>query len=51
MGLSLVHACCQRLHLAVAPGTETSAIAMIDLRHRATELARTGSVHLYGGRS
>ena len=49
MGLSLVHACCQRLHLAVAPRSETSAIAMIDLRHRATELARTGSVHLYGG--
>jgi hypothetical protein len=49
MGLSLVHACCQRLHLAVARGTETSAIALIDLRHRATELARTGSVHLYGG--
>lgn len=51
MGLSLAHACCQRLHLAVAPGTLTSAIAMIDLRHRATELARTGSVHLYGGHS
>jgi hypothetical protein len=49
MGLSLVHACCQRLHLAVAVGTETSAIALIDLRNRASELARTGSVHLYGG--
>jgi hypothetical protein len=49
MGLSLVHACCQRLYLAVSPGVETSAIALIDLRHRATELARTGSVHLYGG--
>jgi hypothetical protein len=49
MGLSLVHACCQRLHLAVARGAETSAIALVDLRHRATELARTGSVHLYGG--
>jgi hypothetical protein len=49
MGLSLVHACCQRLHLAVTRGAETSAIALVDLRHRATELARTGSVHLYGG--
>jgi len=48
MGLSLVHACCQRLHLAVVRGVETQAIALIDLRHRATELARTGSVHLYG---
>ncbi len=34
---------------SIPRGSETSAIALIDLRHRATELARTGSVHLYGG--
>ncbi len=50
MGLSLVHACAQRLHVAVEPGIATRAIALIELRHRATELARTGSVHLHGGR-
>jgi hypothetical protein len=49
MGLSLVHACAQRLHVAVTPGASTCAIALIELRHRATELARTGSVHLHGG--
>jgi anti-sigma regulatory factor (Ser/Thr protein kinase) len=48
LGFGLVHACCQRLSVVVEAGRQTRAVALLDLRHRATALARAGSVHLVG---
>ena len=49
LGFGLVHACCQRLSITVEAGRQTRAVAVLDLRHRATSLARAGSVHLSAG--
>ena len=47
MGLALAYACCNQLVLDVAPGVATEAIALIDVRFRPTELARTASYHAF----
>jgi hypothetical protein len=47
MGLALAYACCNQLVLNVSPGTMTEAIALIDVRFRPTELARTASYHAF----
>jgi hypothetical protein len=49
MGLALAYACCNHLVFDVAPGTRTEAIALIDVRFRPTELARTASYHAFVG--
>jgi hypothetical protein len=49
MGLALAYACCNHLVFDVAPGTTTEAIALIDVRFRPTELARTASYHAFVG--
>jgi hypothetical protein len=47
MGLALAYACCNQLVLDVAPGRSTEVIALIDVRFRPTELARTASYHAF----
>jgi hypothetical protein len=47
MGLALAYACCNLLVIDVAPGTTTEVIALIDVRHRPTELGRTASYHAF----
>jgi hypothetical protein len=47
MGLALAYACCNHLVFNVAPGSATEAIALIDVRFRPTELARTASYHAF----
>jgi hypothetical protein len=47
MGLALAYACCNHLVFNVAPGRATEAIALIDVRFRPTELARTASYHAF----
>lgn len=49
MGLALAYACCNQLVLDVAPGRSTEVIALIDVRFRPTELARTASYHAFVG--
>jgi hypothetical protein len=47
MGLALAYACCNHMVFNVAPGATTEAIALIDVRFRPTELARTASYHVF----
>lgn len=47
MGLPLVYACCHQLVVACAPGVATELIALIDVRHKPTELARAASFHAF----
>lgn len=47
MGLALAYACCHQLVIGVAPGKRTEMIALIDVRHRPTELGRAPSFHVF----
>jgi hypothetical protein len=47
MGLALAYACCHQLVIGVAPGRRTEVIALIDVKHRPTELGRAPSFHLF----
>lgn len=47
MGLALAYACCNQLVLDITPGAVTEVIALIDVRYRPTELARTASYHAF----
>ena len=49
MGLPLAYACCNQLVIGVAPSQLTEVIALLDLRHKPTELARAGSFHVFVG--
>jgi len=49
MGLALAYACCNQLVLDIAPGASTEVIALIDVRYRPTDLARTASYHAFVG--
>lgn len=53
MGLALAYACCHQLVIDVAPGRRTEMIALIDVRHRPTEIGRAPSFHVFveGGAS
>jgi len=47
MGLPLAYACCNQLVIGVAPSRLTEVIALLDVRHKPTELARAGSFHTF----
>ena len=49
MGLPLAFACCNQLVIGVAPSQLTEVIALLDVRHKPTELARTASFHTFVG--
>lgn len=49
MGLPLAYACCNQLVLGVAPGRLTEVVALLDVRHKPTELARAASFHTFVG--
>ncbi len=49
MGLPLAYACCNQLVIGVAPSQRTEVIALLDVRHKPTELARAGSFHVFVG--
>ncbi len=49
MGLPLAYACCNQLVIGVAPSQLTEVIALLDVRHKPTELARTASFHTFVG--
>lgn len=47
MGLALVYACCNQLVVGVAPGSVGEVIALLDVRYKPTELARSASFHAF----
>lgn len=47
MGLPLVYACCTQLVIGAAPAELTEVIALLDVRYRPTELARSASFHAF----
>ena len=49
MGLPLVYACCTQLVIGSAPSAMTEVIALLDVRYRPTELARSASFHTFSG--
>ena len=49
MGLALAYACCNQLVLDVAPGKLTEVVALLDVRFKPTELARSASFHVFTG--
>lgn len=49
MGLPLAYACCNQLVIGVAPTHLTEVIALLDVRHKPTELARVASFHTFVG--
>ncbi len=49
MGLALAYACCTQFVLDLAPGTLTEVIALVDVRHKPTELGRAASFHAFIG--
>lgn len=49
MGLPLAYACSNQLVVNVAPGTLTEVIALLDIRYKPTELARSASFHAFWG--
>jgi hypothetical protein len=51
MGLTLVHACCTQLVIGTAPSVRTEVTALLDLRHRPSELGRSTSFHVFRGAS
>ena len=50
MGLPLAYACCTQLAIGCAPRELTEVIALVDVRYKPTELARTGSFHAFAPR-
>lgn len=49
MGLPLAYACSNQLVVNVAPGALTEVIALLDIRYKPTELARSASFHAFWG--
>lgn len=47
MGMALAYACCHQLVLGVAPGRCTEALALIDVRHRPSDIGRSPSLHVF----
>jgi hypothetical protein len=47
LGLALAYACCHQLVVGIDPGKRTEVIALIDVRHRPTELGRAPSFHVF----
>jgi len=47
MGLPLVYACSNQLVIDVAPKLRTEVIALLDIRYKPTELARSASFHSF----
>jgi hypothetical protein len=51
MGLALAYACCHQLVIDVDPNKRTEMLALIDVRHRPTEIGRAPSFHVFVGES
>jgi len=49
MGLPLAYACCNQLVFGCAPRVMTEVIALLDVRYKPTELARSASFHAFAG--
>jgi hypothetical protein len=49
MGLPLAYACSNQLVVNLAPGEMTEVIALLDIRYKPTELARSASFHAFVG--
>lgn len=49
MGLALAYACCSQLVIDVAPGRLTEVVALLDVRFKPTDLARSASFHVFTG--
>jgi hypothetical protein len=49
MGLPLAYACSNQLVINLAPGALTEVIALLDIRYKPTELARSASFHTFIG--
>jgi len=49
MGLQLAYACANQLVINLAPDAATEVIALLDIRHKPTELARAASSHVFVG--
>lgn len=49
MGLPLAYACSNQLVVNLAPGALTEVIALLDIRYKPTELARSASFHAFWG--
>lgn len=47
MGLALAYACCTQLVVDVEPDVMTEVIALLDVRHKPTELGRSASFHTF----
>jgi hypothetical protein len=47
MGLALAYACCNQFVIDLEPDVMTEVIALLDVRHRPTELGRTASFHTF----
>ncbi|HEX3763402.1 MAG TPA: hypothetical protein VHW23_32125 [Kofleriaceae bacterium] len=47
MGLALAYACCNQFVIDLEPDVMTEVIALLDVRHRPTELGRAASFHTF----
>lgn len=47
MGLALAYACCNQLVVDLEPDVMTEMVALLDVRHKATELGRSASFHTF----
>ena len=47
MGLALAYACCNQFVIDLEPDVMTEVIALLDVRHRPTELCRAASFHTF----
>ena len=47
MGLALAYACCNQFVIDLEPEVMTEVIALLDVRHHATELGRSASFHTF----
>ncbi len=47
MGLALAYACCNQLVIDLEPAVMTEVIALLDVRHKPTELGRAASFHAF----
>jgi hypothetical protein len=47
MGLALAYACCNQFVIDLEPDVMTEVIALLDVRHRPTELCRSASFHTF----
>ena len=47
MGLALAYACCNQLVVDLEPDVMTEMVALLDIRHKPTELSRSASFHTF----